>query len=57
MKKASKAKSSPQREARGGPTPTKFVDRSRQIFGASELQLPPTDAQPVRQRYKLGGGC
>lgn len=57
MRKSSKAKSSPQREARGGPTPTKFVDRSRQIFGASELQLPPTDAQPVRQRYKLGGGC
>jgi hypothetical protein len=43
--------------AKGGPTPERLVDRGKQIFGSKELQLPPTDASPTKQRYKLAGGA
>ena len=56
-RKQSKTRSSyPAHEAAAGPTPTRFVDRAKQIFGSAELQLPPSEGAPTRQRYKLAGG-
>lgn len=37
----------------------KFVDRKLMPLktAAQQNQFAPTDAEPVRMRYKLGGGC
>ena len=43
-------------EAKAGPTPTKFTDRSKEIWRSKELQMPPSDSAPAPQLYKLAGG-
>ena len=55
-RQSSKENCYPKGEAKSGPTPTRFTDRSKEIFNSRELQMPPSDQYPARQRYKLAGG-
>lgn len=35
----------------------RFVDRNLGSVKPQNEQFEPTDAEPVRQRFKMGGGC
>ena len=35
----------------------KFVDRNLMPVNPLKQQFEPTDAEPVRQQYKMAGGC
>lgn len=35
----------------------KFVDRDLKKVNPNNEQFEPTTAEPVRQRFKMGGGC
>ena len=37
--------------------PGKFVDRDLCGTNPKKEQFEPTPAEPVRQRYRMGGGC
>ena len=37
--------------------PTKFVDRDLRKVNPFREQFAPTEAEPVRQIYKMAGGC
>ncbi len=37
--------------------PATYVDRNLMKVNPLKEQFAPTDAEPVRQRYKMGGGC
>jgi hypothetical protein len=41
-----------------GYTPTKFVERNLAAMQPTDKnQLPPTEAEPLRQHYRMAGGC
>lgn len=40
-----------------GYTPTEFVDRDLTGVNPLSQQFEPTDADPVRQHYRMAGGC
>jgi hypothetical protein len=37
--------------------PATYVDRNLMKVNPLKEQFAPTDAEPVRQRYKMAGGC
>lgn len=56
------SKSAPQPKKAARPTPyggERMAFNDRNLMGVSPLkeQFEPTDAQPVRQHYKMAGGC
>lgn len=57
-----KAKSSPKqakapRMPQGNDESGRFVARDLKTINPLREQFAPTDAEPVRQRFKMGGGC
>lgn len=57
-----KAKSSPQpakvpKMPKGNDEGGKFQDRKLVGVNPMKEQFAPTDAEPVRQRFRMGGGC
>lgn len=57
-----KAKQSPPpakspRMPKGNDEGGRFVDRKLMGVNPLKEQFEPTGAEPVRQRYKMGGGC
>lgn len=46
-----------QASMREGSTPTEFVDRDLMKVNPNDQQFEPTDADPVRQKYRMAGGC
>ena len=51
--KQAKAPRMPKGNDEGG----KFVSRNLKGVNPKREQFAPTDAEPVRQRFKMGGGC
>lgn len=51
--KQAKAPSMPKGNDEGG----KFVDRNLAGMSPTKEQFAPSDSEPVRQRFKMAGGC
>lgn len=57
MKTKSQKQASSPKMPRGNDEGGRFVDRKLTAVNPKKEQFAPTDAEPVRQRFKMGGGC
>ncbi len=57
MKAKQSGYGSPPKMKKGNDEGGKFVDRNLMNVNPLKQQFEPTPAEPVRARFKMGGGC